>query len=94
MDIAQYFPQNIQSILLNTAHRIFNRYCSILPTEYSIDVAQYCPQNSQSILLNTVHRIFNRYCSILSTNHSMFLTMHNQRQLHLTDTIYCAHLQY
>ena len=56
MDIVQYCPQNIQWILLNTIHRIFNGYCSVLSTEYSMDIDQYCPQNIQWILLSTVHR--------------------------------------
>ena len=65
------------------------KYC-----KHTIDIAQYCPQNIRWISLNTVHRMFNRYCSILSTDNSMFLKLHNKKQLHLIDTIYCAQLQY
>jgi hypothetical protein len=39
MDFAQYTSQIIELVLLNTIHRLFNGYYSILSTEYLKDIA-------------------------------------------------------
>jgi hypothetical protein len=38
---------NKQMALSITIHRIFDGYCSVLSTEYTMDIAQYCPRNIQ-----------------------------------------------
>ena len=67
-----------QLILLYTAHRIFNRFYSILSTDYSMHIVQYSTENSMDItqyyppqwkLHNSPE--FNGYCSILFTEYSM-----------------------
>ena len=60
IDTAQYCPQNIQWILLNTVHRIFNGYCSILSTEYWMGIAQYRLQIIQCFWDCTIKTSFTR----------------------------------
>ena len=90
-------------------YTLYNGYSAILSTVNGYS-AILCTVNGYSAILCTVNGCcaimctvngccailptYKWYCAILSTEHWMFLTMHSRKQLHLTDTTHCAHLQY